>query len=212
MTMKVACKIVIAFAAFILSIEPVSAFYNPSQGRWINRDPLGDEASLVYANARTDATTKIAPFHHIAGRVHGPEHSVSSFARVNANLFAAMGNDPINNIDPFGLDFSDCWSKCMDDTAPPPALSAAALANAAANAVCGRTPRGGIGTGPHPTSWQHRLGSRLGTLGSRIGKAVGRGGVGGTIALGAADLRRMAGCALSCGTPGDPDLQYMYNF
>jgi hypothetical protein len=75
----------------------------------------------------------------------------------------------------------------------------AEVCNAGLNKVVGGTGRVGIGgTKPHPTTWQHKLGSKFGSVGSKIGKGAGRAAVVITIADGFYDLGLLGGCAAAC--------------
>jgi len=73
------------------------AFYDPGLQRWINRDPSGDSASLVYATAPLllDAESDNA----------APDDGKSSdvWVQVSQNLYGTLGNNPIGRLDAFGL-------------------------------------------------------------------------------------------------------------
>jgi RHS repeat-associated protein len=62
-------------------------FYEPNLQRWLNRDPLGTSA---------DFGTEIQPFEYYSG----------------GNLYHFVYNNPINSIDPFGLDVWIIRDKC----------------------------------------------------------------------------------------------------
>jgi hypothetical protein len=190
--------------------QAASAFYDANLGRWLNRDPLSDNGSVVYEVGGRNPTIQLSAINKLTA---SGSDALSMFTAVNANLYTAVGNNPIQSTDAYGLSFSDCWQDCMNGTALPLSVDAAAAANGMGNVCFGRTPRGGIATPVHPTSWQHRLGSNLGASGSRIGKFLGRFGVALTIGVGLYDLARIAGCSASCGLPAPPadaDPSYMY--
>lgn len=73
-------------------------YYDPNLQRWLNRDPLGDIGSLPLM------TGDIA-----AGSVSNDDREMTSdefrnaWAGINRNLYGAMGNNPVNRLDPSGL-------------------------------------------------------------------------------------------------------------
>jgi uncharacterized protein RhaS with RHS repeats len=124
---------------------------------------------------------------------------LSTFTRVNLNLYGAVGNNPVNNIDPLGLDFASCYADCIEKYRDPVGNGIAYVCNAGLNKAVGGTGRTGIGGAkPHPTTWQHKLGSKFGSVGSKIGRAAGRAAVVLTIADGFFDLGLLPGCAAAC--------------
>lgn len=74
-------------------------FYSTSLQRWLNRDPLGDLGSLVVMTA---------------GLLPGPasannkaltdDEVVRQWTAINGNLYTYVNNNPLNRIDPFGLE------------------------------------------------------------------------------------------------------------
>ncbi len=71
--------------------------YNPTLGRWINRDPLGEGGSTVdFIMSKGVAV----PFRSLAPI--GPENMAQKL-----NLYAYVANDPLNRVDVLGLE--DCW-------------------------------------------------------------------------------------------------------
>lgn len=136
----------------------------------------------------------------IAAMVQAVEDPLSAFTRVNLNLSAAVGNNPVSNIDPVGLDFADCYADCIEKRRSPVSRCIAHIANAAGNKLAGPV-KGGVPSkqGPgHSTTWQHKVGSKLGTVGSKIGKAAGHAAIALTIADGFHDLGLLGGCAAAC--------------
>lgn len=84
--------------AVLLSIISAKAFYDPSIGRWVNRDPLGDIASPV---------NKIYLDGDVGEMLEGP------------NLYAFVRNNPVDNADPFGLACGSGWNDVIfPDKAP----------------------------------------------------------------------------------------------
>jgi RHS repeat-associated protein len=73
-------------------------FYDPQTQRWLNKDPLGDPGSLAVASAA------FAPWIDLASPNGATtDESMSVWTQVNRNLFGALGNNPISQIDPDGL-------------------------------------------------------------------------------------------------------------
>ena len=76
-------------------------YYDPSAGRWPNRDPLGDEAFFtLYAQGKS--------------RIERTQLRAESLKP----LYAFVGNDPLNHVDLFGLhdDKCKCETKCKSGT------------------------------------------------------------------------------------------------
>lgn len=80
----------LAFALVPLSTFTASAMYDPSLGRWINRDPLGEPG---FHAIRRVAEGKTRP-----GRL-----TVGAELIAGPNLYWFVGNRPINVTDPLGL-------------------------------------------------------------------------------------------------------------
>jgi RHS repeat-associated protein len=133
----------------------------------------------------------------------------------DVNLYRYVGNNPINAIDLLGLMECpcgthwglnlDCYSDCIERYRNPlgnmisDAMGGAAahLANAAGNLLAGPTGRTGVGgVKSHSTTWQHKLGSKLGPVGSKVGRFAGRAAIGATIFDGFFNLGLSAGCAI----------------
>ncbi len=63
--------------------------YRPEMGRWLNRDPLGDELFfLEYTNGKNDKVRD------------------SLRERTHSSTLLFVGNNPIDNVDPYGLTFA----------------------------------------------------------------------------------------------------------
>jgi hypothetical protein len=71
---------------FLLSQEVCNAFYNPSVGRWLSRDPIEEKGF---------AGTFLANYRSV------PQPPVQT--KRTANLFVSMRNDPVSTIDLLGL-------------------------------------------------------------------------------------------------------------
>jgi len=77
----------VLFPALLLAlVSTANAFYDPTTGRWLNRDPLGDEAFLMQQ-------MQGKPFEE---QVRLQEESFK-------NPYRFVDNDPVNKFDPLGL-------------------------------------------------------------------------------------------------------------
>lgn len=174
-------------------------FYDPNTQRWLNRDPLGDDGSLVYAVAKIEPRIERRSEGELAAMVEAVRDPLSIFTQVNLNLYGADGNNPVSNFDAYGLDFASCYADCIEHYRDPLGNGIGYICNAGLNKLVGPTGRTGIGgAGSHPTTWQHKLGSKFGSVGSKIGKAAGRAAIVLTIADGFFDLGLLGGCAAAC--------------
>jgi RHS repeat-associated protein len=174
-------------------------FYDPSLQRWPNRDPLCDDGSMVFAVTKIEPRLEPRSADELAGMADAILDPLGTFTRVNLNLYGVVGNNPVINIDPLGLDFSSCYAACIEKYRDPVGNGLGYIANAGLNKCVGSTGRVGVGgAGPHPTTWQHKLGSKFGPVGSKIGRFVGRAGVVLTVADGFFDLGLLGGCAAAC--------------
>ena len=124
---------------------------------------------------------------------------LNEFTVINLNLFQSFGNNPVSNFDPLGLDFSSCYANCMQKYRDPTAVGLGLVCNAGLNKLVGPTGRSGFqGVKSHSTSWQHKLGSNFGSVGSKIGRLAGRAATIATVADGFFDLGLLGGCAAAC--------------
>jgi hypothetical protein len=160
---------------------------------------MGDDGSLVYAVAKIEPRFERRSEGELAAMVDAVRDPLSIFTQVNLNLYGADGNNPVNNFDAFGLDFASCYADCIEHYRDPVGNGLGYVCNAGLNKLVGPTGRTGIGgAGSHPTTWQHKLGSKFGSVGSKIGKAAGRAAIVLTIADGFFDLGLLGGCAAAC--------------
>ena len=91
----------VLLAMFICSTRTASAFYDPSMQRWLNRDPLGDVASVAVSSA--DFAPPIDQKHENTAERSGDE-MLYAFTTINQNLEEFELNNPVNLLDAYGLD------------------------------------------------------------------------------------------------------------
>ena len=97
-TMRTMNKLCIFATLMCLISVQALAFYDPGVQRWINRDPLGDIASLPVM------TADIAPGSGSDNSAEmGDDAFFDAWIDINRNLYGAMGNDPLQQVDPWGL-------------------------------------------------------------------------------------------------------------
>jgi hypothetical protein len=80
---------IILVATVIVGI-PARAFYDPSAQRWINRDPLSDQAALLAMRSLPKAL--------IGAHLNGVKVEMIE----GADPYAFVGKNPVSYIDPFG--------------------------------------------------------------------------------------------------------------
>lgn len=216
------CLPIILVAAIVSIVEAAHAFYDPGLQRWVNRDPLGDIASLPLTTATIKPNIEVEQ-----NEVMTNDEFQDAWIRVNGNLYGAIGNSALNLIDPSGLDansYANCIERYRNPITEqlPNAIAenlgsggrmpgwvspAAHGANAAANRAVGDTRRTGIGgKKPHPTTWQNKLGREIARDAGKprigqVGKWFGRATVALTIFEGFWDLGLLAGCGIAEAIP-----------
>src|SRR5881409_3447912 len=92
-------------------------YYDPNLQRWISQDPLGDVGSAVYLRATVRPNVENQRLAERVVRFKAETDSpadvasLNEWSEVNVNLHGGIGNDPLNQVDPFGLDgssYADC--------------------------------------------------------------------------------------------------------
>ncbi len=199
--MKRKITLVSGFFVALWTAQTALAWYDPSTGRWLSRDPLGDEAGAPYMIIGIQPRIEPRSPHDFAAMSRVVRDPLTQFSQVNVNLYGSLGNNPLSNIDPFGLDFADCYAACLVKYRSPIDRSLGEICNAIGNKIAGPVPgKFPSKQGPgHPTTWQHKVGSKLGNIGSKIGKVAGHAAIIATIADGFFDIGLLDGCAIACG-------------
>ena len=223
--MNIKTRIMLLVLGLTFKAGVVCAFFDPNAGRWLNRDPLNDIGGAACISRLVTPQIDYPNLLERAVRFADGDGSLSDsialedWSQVNGNLFSGIANDPINKVDPFGLD-ANSYAACIEkyrnpltEQLPnaiaehlnkkdsgngkgphvpgwvPPAVHGA---NALGNLAAGSTGRVGIGgVPPHPTTWQHKL------LGKWGGKSLGRAAIVLTVAEGFWDLGLLGGCGIA---------------
>ena len=88
-------------------------YYSPELQRWSNKDPLGDQATMVhFALVNRQEIPNLA---HGRSMEKLANDLFDAFSRVNRNLYAAILNDPVNKVDLWGLiDCCECQALYKD--------------------------------------------------------------------------------------------------
>lgn len=81
--MRSALPFIVAMFVACFAAQSASAYYNPSTGRWLSRDPMGDLPR--------------------AARPAAPSSQFVLRDSVGSNHYAFVSNDPVGSVDPYGL-------------------------------------------------------------------------------------------------------------
>jgi RHS repeat-associated protein len=168
---------------FVVASTSAHAFYDPLVGRWLNRDPIGESG-----------------FERLSG-------SYAWHLEGEPNRYLFVGNNPISNGDPFGLDFWNCLANCIEENDPANLLAKGLLSGlggpipkSLVKALGGRT--SGFGGHSNFTGLPRLCQRYAGPANPTFIKGVGRGASGLWIAYGNYMAAVEAGCLGSC--LGDP--------
>jgi len=101
-------------SVLLLSISPLQAFayYHPDEGRWINRDPIGEQG---FVNGLLQSPEGAVVYLQAVGGKHAEENL--------QHPYRFTMNKPLSGIDPYGLDsrfwdWLQCMSDCIEDNDP----------------------------------------------------------------------------------------------
>jgi hypothetical protein len=94
-----------ALSIILISPFPASAYYNPSTGRWLNRDPLTDEAFCKLPFCKQPRLARAALGQSSPFQLAGNKSSSAALAiaREAANPHLFVGNAALSSIDILGL-------------------------------------------------------------------------------------------------------------
>jgi hypothetical protein len=91
--------LVLAVLAAFMVVDSALAYYNPSTGRFLNRDPIGEPGSIL--------------IRQVAARGFIARDPIDD----QSNMYRYVRNAPTVRIDPFGLTSDYVWTKCKKDCA-----------------------------------------------------------------------------------------------
>lgn len=125
---------IIGSALFIAlwATQTASAWYDPSTGRWLTRDPIGEPGFQTSQAAHVAAGVSASPGRWISRDPIGELGGL--------NLYAYVGNNPLNNVNPSGLATDEALnaraSRRMNEfPAPPPPSDAIDVARGSINSM-----------------------------------------------------------------------------
>lgn len=112
-------KSIVVVLFVLLTAQIASAYYCPSTGRWLSRDPVGEpgfqalQRATYSAAAPASATTSSRWINRdsVAPRVIRSTEIISG-----VNLYVFVRNAPIDRIDPLGLSDCSCAPPLKDDS------------------------------------------------------------------------------------------------
>ena len=92
--------------------------YDPNLQRWLTRDPLGDDGSMVFTITKIEPRLESPSVAEKAMMVQQFEDPLAAFTQVNLNPSLFVANNPIGNVDPRGLDWLNCMANCVQKKDP----------------------------------------------------------------------------------------------
>ena len=106
-TMKTTKSIIIVLF-MLLTAQIASAYYCPSTGRWLSRDPAGEPGfeNIRAAGIVPSVETSLPPGRWINRDSAGEQQGRANFDS-GPNLYDSVGNNPMNYLDPFGLAYGN---------------------------------------------------------------------------------------------------------
>lgn len=90
---------IILFLALLLASQSALAFYDPSTGRWLSRDPIGERGFQVLQRVKVASHTSNSS---VSGRW------INRDSESNENRYLFVGNNPVTQIDALGLKIWVC--------------------------------------------------------------------------------------------------------
>ncbi len=125
------CKLTIA-ALCVWTLQSALAFYDPTVGRWLSRDPIGEPGFMTLIHATYTPTALPAPSRWIVRDPIILQRFPKTEIISGANIYEFDRNNPINRVDLFGLQDKEC-KKCGGEDNPAQELFKTAADNLAAS-------------------------------------------------------------------------------
>lgn len=82
----------------LVTAQTVSAYYNPSTGCWLSRDPIGEPGFQLVQGAQ--GASRVGP----VAVAQQPSRWINRDSKPDGNLYQFVYNNPLIYFDPFGLD------------------------------------------------------------------------------------------------------------
>ena len=113
-------KPLIVISFMLLTAQVAFAWYDPSSGRWLSRDPMGERGFETLRAATATQTFVASTLLSQSGRWinrYPPVHQKPAEWREGANLYRAFKNSPLDNFDALGLG-ANCGSGLTSGLVP----------------------------------------------------------------------------------------------
>ncbi len=97
----------LVFVAQISFLNSASAFYDPSIGRWITRDPIGEPGIMLRSDlgfTSSAFSSDLDDKEFLSSRAT----AIETLEMTQLNLYRFVGNNPVNYADPEGLAYKSC--------------------------------------------------------------------------------------------------------
>ena len=130
-------KSIIVVLFVLLTAQVASAYYCPSTGRWLSRDPIGEPGFQVVTRPENSASSKTARW----------VQRDYAFPKSEPNIYEFVGNNPVGKLDLLGLiGEGGVWPPPPNEINPPPSGS---FKQCRIALQCDAVKRSGITLGTH---------------------------------------------------------------